>query len=287
MQRLGKRRLREMNEGKIESYPVKTQPGLGIGGFVEDFFGNAKQTIRSWFSENLGPKFRLSNAGSMGRQAVAGMRRQALEAFIAAAKELAKTVAPPLGALGSASLGGPAGALYRRLWAVVKRQFPSVNLHSAFRPGARTLSGALSMHAQGRAIDISPRMDIFNWIRSKFGGRSHELIFTPAGGRQIYRGRPHIFDPGVAAMHWDHIHWSMRNGAYIKKPFRGMIQAAESHPEIVSPVPIMEKTIRKVVREEMGMGGEFHFYIDGREIEFEVRRVQTKDARASKTRAAK
>src|SRR5207344_2048898 len=94
------------------------------------------------------------------------------------------------GGLGGA--GGPGGWQWQI--AVLRRAFPGLQLISGFRPGARThATGAVSYHARGRAVDVPPRMDVFNWIRAVFGKRTRELIFSPAGMKQIHNGQPHLY----------------------------------------------------------------------------------------------
>lgn len=123
------------------------------------------------------------------------------------------------------AINGPGGAGYKNgvpgfarggmvwpsLWNAVKGKFGSkVRLHSAYRPGARTTSGNQSYHARGMAIDITPDMDIFNWIHSTYGKNSAELIYSPAGGRQLKNGKPYMYTGAVRRMHFGHIHWAMR-----------------------------------------------------------------------------
>ena len=111
---------------------------------------------------------------------------------------------------------GGDGMIWQQLWNAVRHQFPDAQLFSAFRPGAITATGNRSLHSRGRAIDISPRMDIFNWLASNYPA-SGELIFSPAGGRQIYRGRPHMYGEPTRGDHWDHIHWGMFDrGGYLR-----------------------------------------------------------------------
>lgn len=110
---------------------------------------------------------------------------------------------------------GPATALgWQLMWQLVHDQFPHAVLHSAFRPGAITAVGTPSYHGLGRAIDISPRMDIFNWLARAFPN-STELIFSPAGPRQLWNGRPYLFGEPTRSDHWDHIHWAMANGGIL------------------------------------------------------------------------
>ena len=112
------------------------------------------------------------------------------------------------------SFGG--GMIWQQLWNVVHHQFPNAQLHSSFRPGAITATGNRSLHSLGRAIDITPDMAIFNWLASTYPN-SGELIFSPANGRQIYRGRPHMYGEPTRGDHWDHIHWGMFDrGGYLE-----------------------------------------------------------------------
>jgi tape measure domain-containing protein len=106
-------------------------------------------------------------------------------------------------------LGGYAGGgmVWNNLWAIVKKQFKGVRLHSSYRPGAITASGNKSYHSRGMAIDITPDMKIFNWLHDTFG-QSKELIFSPANGRQIKNGRHHKYTGAVRSMHFNHIHWA-------------------------------------------------------------------------------
>ena len=108
------------------------------------------------------------------------------------------------------------GMIWQQLWNAVHHQFPWAQLHSSFRPGAITATGRPSLHGRGRAIDITPSMEIFNWIASNYPA-SGELIFSPAGGRQIYRGHPHFYGQPTRGDHWDHIHWGMFDrGGYLQ-----------------------------------------------------------------------
>ena len=111
--------------------------------------------------------------------------------------------------MGGGSLGGIGWA---RQWAAVHAAFPGAALLSSYRPGAITVSGNRSYHAIGRAIDVTPSMAIFDWIRSNYGARTKELIYTPAGSRQIKDGRPHVYSGPVAAQHYSHVHWAYDQG---------------------------------------------------------------------------
>jgi hypothetical protein len=104
--------------------------------------------------------------------------------------------------------GGPAPANvmgWRAQWDAVKKAFPSAWKSSDYRPGDPLY------HGKGRAIDVSPSMAIFNWIKSNYPN-SRELIYTPAGGRQLQNGQETTWRPEIAKAHWDHVHWAMREG---------------------------------------------------------------------------
>ena len=129
---------------------------------------------------------------------------------------------------------GP-GVIWQQLWDTVRRQFPTAELFSAFRPGAITATGNASLHSRGRAIDISPRSDIFDWLASTYPG-SGELIFSPAGGRQIYRGSPHYYGEPTRGDHWDHIHWGFFDSGGWLEPGLTMAYNGTGRPErVVGP----------------------------------------------------
>ena len=96
------------------------------------------------------------------------------------------------------------GLVYRSMAAWLKKNLPGVAITSSYRPGAITSSGNRSYHSMGMALDISPSMRAFNVIAATFGPSIAELIFTPAGARQIKNGRPHggIYRGAVAAQHY-------------------------------------------------------------------------------------
>ncbi len=127
---------------------------------------------------------------------------------------------PTVAAVRKAMVGnlGTAGApgRYQAMYAAVRSVFPGTPLISGFRPGAITATGRPSYHGMGRAVDLPPRMPIFDWIRATFGRNTKELIFTPAGGRQINNGRPHVYTGITARNHIGHIHWAMRLGGLVR-----------------------------------------------------------------------
>ena len=111
--------------------------------------------------------------------------------------------------------GHPAGAMgWQLMWSLLHNQFPHATLNSAFRPGAITAVGTPSYHGQGRAIDVTPSMEIFNWISRAFPNAT-ELIYSPAGGRQLWNGQNYFFGEPTRGDHWDHVHWAMAQGGIL------------------------------------------------------------------------
>jgi len=87
---------------------------------------------------------------------------------------------------------------------------------SGRRPGSITSSGNVSYHSTGEALDEagspSNMMRFFRYMKSKFGPRLAELIYTP-GGVGIKDGQPHRYTGAVAADHYDHVHVAIDTGA--------------------------------------------------------------------------
>jgi phage-related minor tail protein len=81
--------------------------------------------------------------------------------------------------------------------------------------GGRTKSGGVSYHGSGEAVDLagSPgaMLSGFRKLKSRFGSRLAELIYTP-GGVGIKNGRPHRYTGAVAADHNDHVHVALDLG---------------------------------------------------------------------------
>jgi len=141
---------------------------------------------------------------------------------------LADKVKAMLGAAprdGGGAAGVPAGALgVARMTQLLKGLVPSARVTSGFRPGAITATGYPSMHGAGRAIDIGAAapgdaagmMSIFNTLRGAFPNAT-ELIYSPAGARQLYKGKSYVYPEPTRGMHYDHVHWAMANGGIIPK----------------------------------------------------------------------
>jgi hypothetical protein len=103
------------------------------------------------------------------------------------------------GAHGSVGAGGLHADILAVL-AAIRKEFGSVRLISGLRPGAHTLSGNLSRHAVGEAIDIPAVYGMTRWISQTFGPRLRELI-SPWNEWNILRGRHHVYTGDVYAQH--------------------------------------------------------------------------------------
>jgi len=111
---------------------------------------------------------------------------------------------------------GTKGMGWQNMWNVVKAALPGAVMTSGFRPGSRTVNGGQSYHALGRAIDVVPAsMNTFNALARMFPNAS-ELIYTPAGSRQLLNGKPFAgWSPAVKAQHYNHVHLAMRDGGVL------------------------------------------------------------------------
>lgn len=196
----------------------------GIWGWAGDLWDSAKAkasavakvlsnpvgALGDMLSKPLESALGSIGGGSIGKIA-AQLPRKAVSALIDKAKSLVGALAPASGK------GGPAMG-WENMWRVVSGAFPGATLNSAYRPGAITAVGTPSYHGQGRAIDVSPSMAIFNWLAKTFPN-STELIYSPAGGRQLYKGQQTLFGEPTRGDHWDHVHWAMQNGGILPKVY--------------------------------------------------------------------
>jgi hypothetical protein len=131
--------------------------------------------------------------------------------------------------------------LWRVMEDYVQSKIPSAYSSSSFR-ATMTATGNRSMHGYGRAVDlVNPGAGglwaVFNLLKNQM--QSHELIFTPAGYQQIYRGQRHIYGEPTASDHYDHVHWSLANGGIVKGGSGGVLAriGEGSHDELVTPLP--------------------------------------------------
>lgn len=81
---------------------------------------------------------------------------------------------------------------------------------SGARPGSITVSGNVSLHSSGDAIDVSgsgPNMRRYAMFMSRrYGAGLDELIHTPIGRMQIKNGQHYVYTGAVASQHYNHVH---------------------------------------------------------------------------------
>lgn len=110
---------------------------------------------------------------------------------------------------------GTAGMGWEAMWPLVQAAVPGAVMTSNYRPGSVTVNGGQSYHALGRALDVIPAsMATFNRLLALFPN-ARELIYSPAGDRQLLNGAPHYWTGAVRAQHFDHVHVAMANGGLI------------------------------------------------------------------------
>lgn len=200
-------------------YGLQKYADGGIAGWFGDAWDKIKDVSSSFLSGPAalikklitGP---MSSAlgsvggGSLGKL-VSALPKKLVSGLVEKAKDFASSMFGG-GASGGGRLSGQ-GIGWQAMWNLVKNQFPNAQLHSAYRPGAVTAVGTPSYHGLGRAIDVTPSMDIFNWWVKTFPN-SAEAIFSPAGNRQLYMGRRTTFGEPTRGDHWDHAHFALANG---------------------------------------------------------------------------
>lgn len=121
-----------------------------------------------------------------------------------------------IGAIGAG--GGAIG--YKAMEALIRQAFPKLHMISGYRKGARTLSGNLSYHGFGRAVDFPANRALALWIRSNFGSKTKELI-TPWNELNLHNGRPHRYSGAVWNQHNfaggnAHDHWAMDTASTVQ-----------------------------------------------------------------------
>jgi hypothetical protein len=157
-----------------------------------------------------------TGAAQFQRRAIEATRRLGERAV----DKLAQLTGDALSKKAAAAAGGMLGGLsgpggWRWQIAVLRKAFPGLQLISGYRTRYFTATGGHSYHNMGRAVDVPPRMDVFNWIRGNYGKRTKELIFSPAGGRQIHNGQPHMYTGITRAQHFNHVHWAYDQGGML------------------------------------------------------------------------
>ena len=144
------------------------------------------------------------------------------------AETIGKAFTDFFGGSGGAGLGTE-GMGWEAMSKLVTSTIPGTRITSAYRPGSITVNGGKSYHGSGRAVDVVPAtMDTFNKMLALFPN-AKELIFSPAGARQLLNGKPHMWGGKVRDTHWDHVHAAMAKGGTVFPSNDGtIVQVAEA-----------------------------------------------------------
>lgn len=197
----------------------------GAAAMAWEFLTNPGQAIQKHVIDGIITP--LASGENLFGRTIAGMAGNTLKAFA--------------GMFPSAS-SSPAGKGmgWEAMWKIVQAGVPGAVLTSAARPGAVTANGGQSYHALGRAIDLIPAsMATFDAVAKLFPNAS-ELIYSPAGKRQLLNGQP--FDgwsDAVRQQHYNHVHLAMASGGVVPKlydqggwlPHGGLAMNLSGRPE--------------------------------------------------------
>jgi hypothetical protein len=220
----GFRRGGAIGDGFGDFLKKAVKKGSDIVSGVTDFFTDPAGTLKK-LADNLLKILPDRDHGFF--KAITGMPRRALGLLVDKVKGLFRGGEDGgAGREGGNTLGGSAGMMR-----ILRGPFPGLPLNSGFRPGAITVTGRASYHGKNRAVDVPPRMDVFEWIRRAYP-QSRELIFSPAGARQIHNGGPHFYTGAVRSTHYDHVHWAYDEGGVLP-PGLSMAWNGTGTPEAV------------------------------------------------------
>jgi hypothetical protein len=184
-------------------------PGYSRGGMVGDGIGDWLAKGAGWAMDKILAPFEWGIRSAMPD----GFMEDWTAGWVKQWREKAKAWGDEKQtAAGGNSLGGIG---YQKMVDVLRQQFPGIVITSTYRPGSITASGNQSYHALGRAVDMAPDMAYFNWIHANYGKTSKELIYSPAGNRQIKNGQSFVYGEPVRSMHYNHVHWAYDRGGIL------------------------------------------------------------------------
>jgi tape measure domain-containing protein len=258
-----------------------------VGSFVGDVWDNiagAASAAWDFLTDPVGSVKKhlsgfLSGLGGNGvfSEIVAGVPKTLLRGF----EQMFQNVAPK--GVGSAGMG------WRAMWQIVQNAIPGVVKTSDYRPGSMTVNGGKSYHGSGRAIDLVPAsMETFNAVARLFPNAS-ELIYSPAGGRQLLNGRPfNGWSDAVRRQHYNHVHLAMANGGVVPKlydqggwlPHGGMAVNKSGKPEAVL-TNAESRALRAGLAGGLRPGDRVVFEVEGMPFTAVAKRVVSESASSS------
>lgn len=187
---------------------------------------------------------------------------------------------------GNGQLGGATGGRGWK-WQIntLRSKFPGLDLYSGYRAHSITNSGNLSWHSRdgGRAVDVPPRHDVFNYIHDTFGKNTQELIWLGDKFRNIQHGKQHVYSDallqqhGTAGMPNAHLHWAYDKGGMLPPGYSTVFNGT-GKPEPVLTQPQWDA----VVNNQGGNTGRSSVY----NIEFAENKLTLADLQAHERRQA-
>lgn len=194
--------------------------GDGIGGWFSSLVSKGKDIIQGIAGAAIKPLVNtirnLVNSGLPG-DGFTGLMRGGANTILDKLVSWVSGKDKEAGAIGG---GGGVGMGWQNQIKLLRSAFPGLTLISGFRPGAHTLSGNLSYHAMGRAVDVPPIKAVAMWIRQHYGSSTRELI-TPWPELDLRNGKFHDYDRAIDAQHGvygnnAHVHWAMDSASVVQ-----------------------------------------------------------------------
>jgi tape measure domain-containing protein len=194
--------------------------GDGIGGWFSSLVSKGKDIIQGIAGAAIKPLVNsirnLINSGLPG-DGFGGLLRGGANTIL---NNLVSWVSGKDKEAGAVGGGGGIGMGWQNQIKLLRSAFPGLTLISGFRPGAHTLSGNLSYHAMGRAVDVPPIKAVAMWIRQHYGASTRELI-TPWPELDLRNGKFHDYDRAIDAQHGvygnnAHVHWAMDSASVVQ-----------------------------------------------------------------------
>lgn len=225
--------VRRYKDGGVVDFAGDVVDNIGkVFAVVGDFFANPLAAVQKHLIDGIIKPLLNTTGGSLFEQLVGGVPVSIANGIAEAVSSFFQSNPQP--GKGSTGMG------WQAQWDVVKQAFPWARLHGGYRdPGRNARVGGAkgSYHTRGRAIDVNPSMEIFNWLAGTFPN-SRELIYSPANGRQLLNGQQHMWGGNVRKMHYNHVHWAMAKGGTVFPSKDGsIVRVAEAgKPERVEPL---------------------------------------------------
>jgi TP901 family phage tail tape measure protein len=184
-----------------------------VAGSVGDFIANPAKAVQTHVIDGIINPLLKGSDNNVFLKAAASLPVKMVKALIP------RLTAPAGTGKGTKGMG------WSKMWDAIHAAYPGLVMTSNYRsPGSNAAVGGAkgSYHTLGRALDLIPAsMDTFNKIARMFPNAS-ELIYTPAGNRQLRNGQPFAgWSSAVRAMHYNHIHLAMKNGGVLPGLARG------------------------------------------------------------------